>query len=157
MFPRPVRLPTKPAPTSISGAISPLTVMLPLEGFEMVASSLSMVLLPAPLWPMRPTTLHASMLKLTSSSALNGARSSVGWPVSCSHWLSVVVVSFIPSFVVMLLVRVGNFFCVRRKRHAFSMPPDAPQSNSPCAQQNHIVDRYHAVTAWLHRARSWPR
>ncbi len=78
MFPRLVRLPTKPAPTSISGAILPLTVMLPLEDFEMVASSLSMVLLPTPLWPMRPTTLRASMLKLASSNALNGARSSIG-------------------------------------------------------------------------------
>ena len=37
-----------------------------------------MVLLPAPLWPMMPTTSPASMLKLTSSSALNGARSSTG-------------------------------------------------------------------------------
>ena len=91
MFSRPVRSPTSPAPTSISGAILPLTVMLPLEGFEMLASNLSIVLLPAPLWPMMPTTSPGSMLKLTSSSALNGARSSIGWPVSRRHWLSAVV------------------------------------------------------------------
>ena len=48
----------------------------------MLASSFSSVLLPAPLWPMMPTTSPCSMLKLTSSSALNGARSSTGLPAS---------------------------------------------------------------------------
>ena len=36
------------------------------------------VLLTAPLWPIMPTTSPGSMLKLTSSSDLNGARSTIG-------------------------------------------------------------------------------
>ena len=37
--------------------------MLPCVGFEMLASSFSSVLLPAPLWPMMPTTSPCSTLE----------------------------------------------------------------------------------------------
>ncbi len=57
-----------------------LDSMRPDVGVEILASNFRSVLLPAPLWPMMPTTSPCSMEKLTSSSALNGARRSTGFP-----------------------------------------------------------------------------
>ena len=53
----------------------------PLDGELICASILSSVDLPAPLWPMMPTTSPRSIEKLTSSRALNSGRSGTALPV----------------------------------------------------------------------------
>ena len=60
MFSRPVNSGWKPDPTSISAARRPSSVIVPSVGAVMRESSLSNVLLPAPLWPMMPERLTAS-------------------------------------------------------------------------------------------------
>ena len=53
-FSRPEISGWKPAPSSMSAEIRPLTVTLPVVGLEMPATHLSIVLLPEPLRPMTP-------------------------------------------------------------------------------------------------------
>ena len=69
MFSRPVSSGWKPEPTSISAASRPSSVMVPLVGAVMRESSLSSVLLPAPLWPMMPSVSPRATSKLTSFTA----------------------------------------------------------------------------------------
>ena len=51
----------------------------------MPASSFSSVLLPAPFWPMMPSTSPGSTVKVTSSSALNGVRCSSRLAEEAAH------------------------------------------------------------------------
>ena len=60
----------------------------PRVGVLILASIFSRVDLPAPLWPMMPTTSPCSMEKLTSSSALNSGRSVTFLPVRRAPVLS---------------------------------------------------------------------
>ena len=60
---------SNPAPSSMRGAISPLTVTVPLVGYMTPAMSLSIVLLPLPLRPMSATDSPGSTEKLTSRKA----------------------------------------------------------------------------------------
>jgi hypothetical protein len=68
-FSRPDSSGWKPDPTSISAATRPSSVMVPLVGAVMRESSLRIVLLPAPLWPMIPSVSPRATSKLTSRSA----------------------------------------------------------------------------------------
>ena len=56
MFSSAVSSGSKPAPSSIKGAMLPRTVMVPSEGSRTPAMHLSMVDLPEPFVPTRPTT-----------------------------------------------------------------------------------------------------
>jgi len=62
-----------------------LSLIVPDIDFDVLASNLSILHLPAPLWPIMPSTLPCSTENVTSSRALNGARSSTGWLVSRRH------------------------------------------------------------------------
>ena len=63
-----------------------LSLIVPDIDFDVLASNLSIILhLPAPLWPIMPSTLPCSTENVTSLRALNGARSSTGWLVSRRH------------------------------------------------------------------------
>jgi hypothetical protein len=64
---------SKPAPNSIIGEITPLTVTFPFVGFITPLTTFNKVLLPAPLLPIKPTTSPFSTLKLTSFKAQNSS------------------------------------------------------------------------------------
>ena len=77
-FSRPEISGWKPAPSSISAEIRPLTVTVPLVGLVIPATSLSIVLLPEPLRPMTPSVRPAGRVKVTSCTAekvSSGSRS----------------------------------------------------------------------------------
>ena len=68
-FSRPEISGWKPAPSSISAETRPCTFTLPLVGFVMPATSLSIVLFPEPLLPMMPNVRPPVTVNDTSFSA----------------------------------------------------------------------------------------
>ena len=69
MFSRPEISGWKPAPSSIRAEIRPRTSTVPVVGLVMPATSLSSVLLPEPLRPIRPTVLPGTTASDTPSTA----------------------------------------------------------------------------------------
>ena len=69
MFSRPVSSGWKPVPTSSSEPTRPVTSAQPAVGSVIRERIFSSVLLPAPLWPIRPTTSPCSIVSETSRSA----------------------------------------------------------------------------------------
>ena len=74
MFSRAVSSMSKPAPSSMSGAILPLTVHDPLLGSSTPAMIFRMVDLPEPFVPRMPNTSPCLTSKETSSSARNSLK-----------------------------------------------------------------------------------
>ena len=74
MFSLAVSSMSKPAPSSISGAIVPFTSQVPLEGSSTPAMILSMVDLPEPLVPTRPKASPRFTSNEMSSRALNSLK-----------------------------------------------------------------------------------
>ena len=64
IFSRAVKSPSKPAPNSIIGDITPSTSTLPSVGFITPLTTFKRVLFPAPLEPINPTTSPFSTLKV---------------------------------------------------------------------------------------------
>src|SRR5205809_393890 len=83
MFSRPVSSGWKPEPTSMSAASRPRSVMVPPVGAVMRESSLRIVLLPAPLWPMMPSVSPRAASKLTSRTAQKSRLRNPAAPVVC--------------------------------------------------------------------------
>ena len=71
-FSRPEISGWKPAPSSISAEMRPLTATVPLVGLVIPATSFSSVLLPEPLRPMTPSVRPVGTVKVTSHSAGEG-------------------------------------------------------------------------------------
>ena len=74
MFSRPLISGWKPAPSSIRLETLPRIVMLPSSGYMIRVRSLRVVLLPQPLWPIRPTASPFRTLKLMSFSTTRSSK-----------------------------------------------------------------------------------
>ena len=74
MFSRPVISGWKPAPTSIRAETRPRVLIRPDVGSMIDVSNFSIVLFPAPLWPMMPSASPCLTAKLTSFSAQKSSR-----------------------------------------------------------------------------------
>ena len=74
-FSRPVRSGWNPAPTSINADSRPVTSIRPSVGHMIRAKCLSIVLLPAPLWPITPTVSPCLISRLIWRSAQNSRSS----------------------------------------------------------------------------------